>query len=123
MLYELEQGKTEAFIVEQALKNGSPIPDRILNKPVLRPGLDFYFTAFIELSTERQIGQAEGPIPLSAIREWAKDCGIYSPSEYERLKQLVWSLDTVYLNHRATKIKEEAGKGAGSGKKTFKRSS
>lgn len=70
-----------------------------------------YFNAFMELTTERQLGQAEGPIPLSAIRGWADDEGISRVGrEYERLKVLVWALDNVYLVHRADAAKKAAKK-------------
>lgn len=44
---------TEQLIIDQAKRFGHPIPDGILNKPVLLRGLEVYFEAFIELTNGR----------------------------------------------------------------------
>lgn len=103
----MEQGAVDESIREQAHKQGLPLPDRIKNAPELMVGLGFYYTAFIELSSERHIGMAEGRIPLTAIREYAKECGLYEDwEEYERLKYLVWAMDAAYLDWREKKTKK-----------------
>lgn len=65
----------------------------------------------MELSTDRQHGECEGPIPLTAIRGWAADAGMRAGRDYERLKKLVWAMDSVYLTHRAAERKKALKKG------------
>jgi len=45
------------------LWEGPPVPQ-------LMPGLEEWYNDFFELSTERQIGMAAGPIPWSSIERW-----------------------------------------------------
>ena len=52
----------------------------MLNRPELMPGLKFYFDAFNELCTERQLGMAVGLIPWSKIMEYGKH---YDLEHYE----------------------------------------
>jgi hypothetical protein len=48
----------------------------IENRPILLPGLDFYFTAYRELRYDRPIGMTLGPIPWSSVVRWGELHGL-----------------------------------------------
>ena len=99
-----------------------PLPDKIKNKPLLRVGLDFYWRAFWELSTDRHIGMAEGPIPWTAMNHWALRNGVVG-EEFDRFVLLIKAMDVAYLETRNTAQKkrmDKATKGASKGKGSFK---
>lgn len=106
MLYDLEQGKTEATILAQAAKNRMPIPERIRNAPYLHPGLHYYYYAFVELSTCRNIGMGEGAIPWIAVREYALAEGL-DEEDFDRLLILVRGMDIEYLDYQRRKQQSE----------------
>lgn len=85
--------------MEQAVRSGQPIPDKIKNAPEVLPGLEFYYVAFCRLSTERQIGMAEGPIPYYAARRFADEYGL-DEADFERMWYLVSRLDQEYIRYR-----------------------
>lgn len=93
-----------------------PVPDRFKNKPVLRSGLELYWKAFQDLSSDRDIGMGVGPIPWSAIHSWGARNHIWG-DDFERLVMMVRGLDAVFMEKQAAKNK----KGGKMGKaKSFK---
>ena len=110
------QGKSEKVIIEQARKMGMPLPDSIANKPQLSAGLELYWKAFCELSSDREIGMAEGPIPWSSMDRWAIRHGIYG-DDFDRFVGVIRGLDEVYLKKQHTTQKKTLGKGKGSFKR------
>ena len=93
-------------IKDQAIRSGQPIPDRILNAPQLSECLEFFVTAFWELSTCRQLGMGEGPIPVTAIMEYGRfyDCN----QEFTQdLIFYVSVLDAIYLKHQNRKTESK----------------
>lgn len=44
---------TEQFLIDQARRSNRPIPDFILNKPTLLPGLRVFYDAFLDLNADR----------------------------------------------------------------------
>lgn len=97
--YDLEQGKSEAAILDQAYKGNEEVPDAIKNAPELYEGLAFYYRAFLDLSTCREIGMAEGPIPWNALDTYASRYGLIG-EERERFFTLMRALDGEYLRYR-----------------------
>ena len=77
-----------------------PLPDKIKNRPRLSPGLDFYYSAFWELMTCRPIGMMEGPIPWTAIHQYAVAHGVYDPDEIDRMSAVIKRMDIAYMEHR-----------------------
>lgn len=74
-------------------------------------GFQFYFDAFSELSTSRQIGMAAGPIPFTAIVEYFR---IYELSDFDEFVYIVRRLDNVFLELNAAE--DPAPKAGGGGK-------
>ena len=63
------------------------------------PGYGDWFSAFCELSTERQIGMSLGPIPHSAIAMWITANGLE-----DEAREFLWcirSMDNAYLDYMA----------------------
>ena len=107
MLYDMRQGPYEKNIIEQARKMNMPLPPKIANKPILAIGLDFMYKAFRELSTDRDIGMAEGPIRWSSMDSYAARHGIVDFDYVVLLMQLV---DVEYLTERSKKSKGKKSK-------------
>ena len=105
----MQQGKNEAKIVELAQKMGQPLPEKIANKPILRSGLEVYWRAFWECSTDRDIGMAEGPIPWTAINDWGKRYG-FEDESFERLILILKMMDSAYIEERTKSHKKAMDK-------------
>lgn len=71
-------------------------PAQFLEQPEILPHNQFYWEAFGDLSTERQIGMGLGPIPRSAIQSYAKEFGI-TGDEYEIFQRIIRKMDNKYL--------------------------
>ena len=107
MLYELRQGPNEAEIVEQARRLSMPLPDKIRNKPRLRYGLDLYWKAFADLSSDRMMGMTEGPISWRSIHAWGERNCILG-DDFERLVSIVRTMDETYLKFRSSESKDKS---------------
>ena len=55
-------------------------PDAYYKQPEIHPTNQFYWDAFAELSSERQIGMGLGPIPRSAIKAYAEEFAVVGDS-------------------------------------------
>lgn len=93
-------------MIEQAKRNRMPIPERVMNAPIIIPGLDFYLTAFLVLSSERQNGMGEGRIPWSKTREYALHYGL-NDVEFEILWELITRIDGAYLEWQSKRSKKD----------------
>lgn len=102
--YQLQQGKNEQQIIEQAVKFGLPIPSRIENAPSLLPGLELYYLGFLELTSSRSIGMGVGPIPWIAIEQYCQLKGL-DEEQTEAMHHHIVTMDTVYMKHQAKKNK------------------
>ena len=89
-----------------------PLPDAIANRPTLNDGLFFYWQAFADLSSDRSLGMAEGPIPWSAMDRYGYRHDIWG-DEFDRLVYIIRGLDSEYLKIRANKTKKGMGKNSG----------
>lgn len=65
------------------------MPDHLIGPDVL-PGYEEWFTAFYELSTDRQIGMAVGPIPAASIDRHGGGA---------LFRRVIRAMDRVYLAH------------------------
>lgn len=83
-------------MISAAIRRRQPLPDVIANAPQLFPGLEAYYEAFTELSTCRTNGMAMGPIPWSAINEYAKRYD-YTGEGFDYLVRMVRALDDTFL--------------------------
>lgn len=110
MLYELEQGPTEQFLIDQCERSRRPLPSIIANKPVLAPHLYAYYHAWNVLSSCRMSvpGFGMGRIPWTAVMEFARFRRLDGET-LDILWDLICRLDSVYINHEAEKTKLQRG--------------
>lgn len=104
MIYDFEQGKTEIAILQQCARERLPIPDAIANAPELYHGLDFYFLAYIELSSCRV---QDGLIPWTAIAEYCVAHDLDSEMRDE-IFYIVRRVDTQIQEYRFDKAQAKA---------------
>lgn len=92
-----------------AVNSGRPLPERILNKPVLFEGLQFILEAFFDLDSERHHGNGLQRIPWSSIVKYAKLYEI-EDQEFEEFQYLIKRMDGYLLNKLEAKEKASRGK-------------
>lgn len=98
-------GKDERKIVEQCVRGRLPYPDAIANAPELHPGLNLFYTAFLDLTSCRTLGYSQGPIPWLAIHHYCEANEIEG-EQREDMFYHVAHLDKAYLDWSAKKIKQ-----------------
>ena len=106
----LVQGKVEKMILQQAARSNKPVPERIKNAPRLLPGLDFYFEAFMHLTSCRESGWGVGPIPWTAIIRYCDEIGLQG-DQREDMVHHIEVMDKAYIDHQNKK--QEDGKSQG----------
>lgn len=89
-----------------AVRAGRPVPDSIANAPELQPSLGLFMTAFWDLSHDRQVGQALGPIPWSSINTYADVYG-FDDELREDLHVILRDMDRAYIDFQAAKAKAD----------------
>jgi hypothetical protein len=98
----------DGYSIESGIKKGRPPPDWYINAPELVEGDEIYLSAFWDLSTTRIMGDVIGPIPWTAINQYA------DVQEFDRqLKlhfiQVIRQMDCEYLEwQRKNRPKAEA---------------
>lgn len=75
--------------------NGPPCPE-------LHQGLSVWYEDFWELSTDRQIGMAAGPIPRASIAEHTRG---WPDDDAEMFRICMRRMDDIYLNHKPSKTR------------------
>lgn len=80
---------------------GRQLPDAFLDRPRLAAEWEFFWTAFWELTTDRQLGfGVEGRIPSTSIRAYAADHGFDDPDLYRWFLAIIREMDAEYLGMR-----------------------
>lgn len=91
-------GESEGVILKRAREQNGPIPESIQNAPELHLGLDFTYSAFWRLCSERPVGMGPGPIPWHAVQNYAIRYGL-DDDDSSDLEFLVGKMDEAYLKH------------------------
>lgn len=87
-----------------------PLPDRILNAPELLLGLDFFYTAFMDLTSCRGQGYGtEGPISWLDMRRYCRENAIIG-EQRDDLIYHIQQMDDCYLRFKANKLKASTAK-------------
>jgi hypothetical protein len=89
-----------------------PLPDKIKNRPKLRPGLDLYWRAFWEMSSDREIGMGVGPIPWRTVNDWCLRNDIWG-EDFERLLTILRGMDGEFMKRQGGKGKSGTPMGRG----------
>ncbi len=101
----MEQGPTEAFIIQQCMQQRMPLPDKIANAPYLLLGLELYYMAFMDLTTCRGQGYgSEGPIGWLQIHEYCIVNDIWGEQREDMIYH-VQHLDAEYLEFKGKRLK------------------
>lgn len=109
LLYEREMGRFEKSILDQCTRFGTPLPDRIANKPRLFTGLQFLLESFYELDTERHHGNGLMSIPWSSIARYAKFHG-FGYDDTVEFAYLIRELDSAIIALMASEQRSKMGK-------------
>lgn len=72
------------------------IPKAIQDAPELDLGLEFTYSAFWELNTCREYGFSSGPIPWTAIKDYAIACDLEA-EEIAEFTTLIRAMDNAML--------------------------
>jgi hypothetical protein len=78
------------------IERGLEPPAQFYERPEIFPYNQFYWEAFWDLSTERQIGMAAGPIPRSAIIAYAQEYDIVG-DDFDLFYRMLRTMDGHYL--------------------------
>lgn len=109
----MEQGGVEKDIVAMALKRGHGtydgfllnLPDKIKGAPVLLPGLELFYDAFMDLASSRgHTAGGPGSIPFSEVSAWASHYDL-DHETFELLWLFIRRMDAVYLDYVRSKSK------------------
>ncbi len=90
------------------MRERTPLPPSIQNAPELGLGLELYYGAFCDLDSCRSFGWGTGPIPWTAVRQWADTYDIYG-EQFDDLVYFIRAMDAAYLGY--CKAKEKSGNG------------
>ena len=74
-------------------ERGRKVPAAFYDRPEIEPHLTWLWNAFWELGTERQLGMAVGPIPVSKIKEYLRDEMELTGAEYDRARAIIRKVD------------------------------
>lgn len=78
------------------IEKGLDPPEVFFNQPRIEECNAFYWEAFQDLSTERQIGMGIGPIPRSATMSYASESGLFGDAA-EQFASIIRMVDVEYL--------------------------
>lgn len=98
------QAPIEQTIIKQCLRLGHPLPKRIQDAPQLQLGLELFYDAFWDLNGCRTFGMGMGPIPWTAIKDFAQAFE-FDEEQFDDLYYYVRRMDDAYLKHHAPKKK------------------
>lgn len=79
-----------------------PLPKWASERPAVDPEDVFYLRAFDELASCRQVGFSAGPIPWTAIVEYADRLGLDAENAAD-LVDMIRELDEAWLTEQAKK--------------------
>lgn len=96
----MEQGPVEQKIILQAQRNRVALPDKIANAPELYSWLEWYYSAFLDLTSCRSNGFDEGSIPWTAIDAYARRYDITDEDEFYFFCGLIREVDSAYIKWR-----------------------
>jgi hypothetical protein len=77
---------------------GRKAPDWFTVNPQLMPGEDFFFQAFWDLNSDRNVGMSLGPIPWSSIQTYGLSKGLECDM-IELLHVVIRSMDELFLRY------------------------
>lgn len=104
----MDWGDSENAIRNAAEEAGLPVPVTIAESPKVTGGQLFYYEAFNDLHTTRSCGFDIGPIPWTAISEYANRYQLYDEDEFSLFKNVIREVDVAYMRFAKEKIKAKS---------------
>lgn len=95
-------GKAESLIITNCILRNKELPEQIQNAPELFDGLEIYWNAFGDLTTCRSIGFGVGPIPWTAIRDYADEYQFVGEQRILLFRH-IRAMDMAYLDYNKPK--------------------
>lgn len=92
----MDFGPQAKTIAAAARARKHPIPEDAIPPPIPAE-CGFAYAAFQELSTTRQMGFGLGPIPWTAINDYAWRYGIVATDHFDHLVTFVRAMDEAWL--------------------------
>lgn len=93
-------------IVNDCEKRNKPFPEPLASSQLL-PESEFYWNAYVDLSTCRNSSMSVGQISWSDIMLWA-DRNKLDDEQREILKYIVYKMDEFYIKYSEEKQKRES---------------
>jgi hypothetical protein len=100
----LEQAPHEVNLIQQSIRQRRPVPDVIANAPELLPGLQLYWTAWMNLMTCRRAPSAL--ISWADIQHWA-DIHDLDSLQTADLHFHIRSMDLAFLTWKSDKDRRD----------------
>lgn len=88
--------------MDDAIRQGLPLPDSLENAPELFIGLNLFYSAFFDLHGCRQLGNALGPIDWITIDRYCERYEIEG-EQYEDMHFFLGRMDYAYLERERNK--------------------
>jgi hypothetical protein len=82
----------------------------VTDAPTLFLGLEFVYSSFWDLSSDRSVGMGTGPIPYSSIIRYADRFNL-SSEETEEFAYLLREMDSEFLDYIAQQREKEQASG------------
>jgi len=98
--YSIVHGPIEEKLIKDYAGMNLPLPSKIANAPQLRLGLELFFSVFRDLDSTRQIGNFEGSIPWTAIKQYCDEYDIVG-EQRDDVFYFVRNIDEAYLKIKA----------------------
>lgn len=92
-------------VLPNILKLGLPLPKAVLEAPEVHEGLEFYWEAFMDLTTCRG-GMGDGPIPWIHVATYAQIHDL-DTEEFEDLWFYITQMDETWLEFQDRKRKQK----------------
>ena len=97
----------DGWAMEQLEAKGAPLPSWYTEEPELHQADLFYLSAFWELSSCRNFGWVIGPIPWTALNDYADFSGLDSGMR-KVFVAVIRELDEIYLSWQRDNVKKTA---------------
>lgn len=110
--WQLQHGSNEKAVRDTSAKTGMPLPDFILNKPNLLPGLLLFWQAFNELEDDRPEGfSGQGRIPWRSKNDYLRAHHWDDDATFcARFRTYLSKMDNAYMAFYSEKAKHEKAK-------------
>lgn len=93
----------EKKIMDDCIRRGVTLPDSIQNAPRLFEGLGLYYTAFMELTSCREMGNIVGPLNWLTIQRYCEVHEIEG-EQCEDMHFFLSHMDSAFLSHLMGKV-------------------